>query len=87
MIGTIELPLEVLERIRLSEEECEDLTVRELRCPYCDFLIDFIFSDASGHRRSKCPKCKRVLTMNVAYFRRVKRKVYLEPKRSRHYIR
>lgn len=87
MNSVIELPPEVLERIRLSEEECEDLTVRELRCPYCNFLLDIIFSDATGHRRSKCPKCKRVLTMNVAYFRRVNKKVYLEPKRSRHYIR
>ncbi len=87
MNGVIELPPEILERVKLSAEECQDLSMRELRCPYCNFLLDLIFSDAAGHRKSKCPKCKQVTIMNVAYFRRVKRKIYSVPNRSRHYIR
>ncbi len=31
-------------------------------------------SDAAGHLRVKCPKCKGVHILNLAYFRRVKRR-------------
>ena len=81
------LPPEILAKVKLSEEESEGLILRELRCPHCNFLIDTLYSDASGHRRTKCPKCKQITIMNMAYFRRVKRKYYPEPNLHRHYVR
>ena len=56
----------------LCEEEAADLTLREIRCPRCNFVIDKVFSDATGHFLSKCPKCKAQYIMNFAYFRRQK---------------
>ena len=53
-------------------EEAVDLTLREIRCPRCNFVIDKVFSDATGHFLSKCPKCKAQYIMNFAYFRRQK---------------
>lgn len=67
---------ETMEKVRRSKQECEFLTKREVRCPHCGFLVDYVFSDVSGHREIKCRKCKRSTIMNMAYFRRVKRKTY-----------
>ena len=59
----------------LSREESLDLTSRELRCPYCGFLVLKLFSDMhTGHLESKCPKCKRISLYNTAYYKRVRRK-------------
>ena len=54
-------------------EECEELTERELRCPYCEFSIENVFSDLTGHIRVKCPKCRASMVLSLAYFRRAKR--------------
>ena len=60
--------------LRLSAEEASGLDVREFRCPVCNFRIESFFSDISGHLRVKCPKCKGIFTVNVAYFRKRKKK-------------
>ena len=59
-------------RLALSASEAEGLTLRDIRCPYCDFIITRVFSDASGHYLAKCQKCKRQVVLNFAYFRRQK---------------
>lgn len=73
--GKIPSP-EVQERLRRSRQEVKELTRRELRCPHCNFLMDYVYSDMQGHRESKCQKCKRSVILNMAYFRTVKRKYY-----------
>lgn len=62
-----------LYRLKLSEEETQGLQLREIRCPYCGFLIDKVFSDATGHKMITCRKCKDEYPINLGYFRRVKR--------------
>ena len=54
------------------KKETLDLSLREIKCPKCDFVITRVFSDASGHFLSKCPKCKAQYVMNYAYFRKQK---------------
>ena len=58
--------------IKISSEECAELTERDLRCPYCHYRIGRVFSDSTGHLRVKCQKCKAVSVLNLAYFRRQK---------------
>lgn len=50
------LPEEKRKKLLVSFEECAGLTERELNCPYCDYPIDGVFSDATGHLRVKCPE-------------------------------
>ena len=63
---------DIMHKLLKSRVEVESLTERDLKCPICDFKIQTIYSDISGHLRVKCPKCKEVSTLNVAYFRRMK---------------
>lgn len=63
---------EKLRRLELSREESAGLELREIRCPYCGFLIDKVFSDASGHKMVTCRKCKERYAINLGYFRRIK---------------
>lgn len=60
---------EVFEKLEMSKTEVTELTLRDLRCPNCRFLIDKIYSDIQGHMQVKCPKCKNAYIMNVSYFR------------------
>ncbi len=60
-------------KLLLSRMEAEDLQERDLLCPVCGFRIQTLYSDASGHLRVKCPKCKGIHVLNLAYFRRIKR--------------
>ena len=64
--------LEMQSKLDLCEKETLDLSLREIKCPKCDFVITRVFSDASGHFLSKCPKCKAQYVMNYAYFRKQK---------------
>lgn len=63
---------DVKRRLLLSRIESDSLQERDLKCPLCDFRIQTLYSDISGHIRVKCPKCKNVSVLNLAYFRRVK---------------
>ena len=56
-------------RLLMSFEECTNLTERDLKCPHCGSLIQGVFSDAVGHLRIKCNKCKANMVLNLAYFR------------------
>jgi len=60
---------EVFRKLESSEAEVTQLTLRDLRCPNCRFLIDKVYSDIQGHMQVKCPKCKNAYIMNLAYFR------------------
>lgn len=62
----------VLKNIKLSSLETEDLMERDVKCPYCDTIITKVFSDAKGHFRIKCQKCKAVTVLNLTYFRTMK---------------
>ena len=62
-----------LYRLERSKEETAGLTLREIHCPYCGFLIDKVFSDATGHKMISCRKCKGEYPINLGYFRRIKR--------------
>ena len=67
---------EAILKAKLSTKETLDLSERDLRCPFCGFLILKLFSDMhSGHLQAKCPKCKTISQYNTAYFRRKKRKL------------
>ena len=60
--------------LNMSRIESDMLKERELRCPMCNFKLEMVFSDARGHFRIKCPKCKENLVLNIAYFRTMKNK-------------
>ncbi|NCD03861.1 MAG: hypothetical protein EOM00_12900 [Clostridia bacterium] len=65
---------DVKNRLLLSRVEAASLRERDLLCPECGFRIQTIYSDAQGHLRVKCPKCKQVNILNLAYFRIIKRR-------------
>lgn len=67
------LSAEKLHRLAMSKAETAGLQLREIRCPFCDFLIDKVFSDATGHKMITCRKCKDEYPINLGYFRRVQR--------------
>ena len=66
------LSAEEQRRMKLSFGECENLKERDLNCPYCNAPITGVFSDAKGHLRVKCNKCKANMVLNLAYFRTMK---------------
>lgn len=57
-------------KLELSMLEAQDLSLREIHCPRCQFLISRAYADAAGHLSVKCSKCKSVFILNLAYFRR-----------------
>ena len=61
-------------RAELSRQEAEEFVERELKCPECGYLVAYAFSDAIGHFKIKCKKCKTVSVLNFAYFCRRRRK-------------
>ncbi len=75
---------DTIQKIDRSFRECAKLTERSLKCPYCTFVLDGIFSDASGHIRIKCPKCKAVMVLNLAYFRRRRPSNFLYTPQRKH---
>ena len=64
------LSSEVKRKLKLCIEEANKLTLRDVRCPYCSFLVTRVFSDARGHYLVKCHKCKTQSVLNLAYFRK-----------------
>lgn len=55
-----------------SRIEADTLKERDIRCPACGFRVQTVFSDITGHLKIKCPKCKGLFVINVAYFRKQK---------------
>ena len=58
-------------KLRLSLSETEGLTLRDIRCPYCGYLVERVFSDVTGHKMVHCRKCKEEYPVNLGYFRRM----------------
>lgn len=58
----------------LSAREADNLAERVLRCPVCGYKIGVAYSDSAGHIRTKCQKCKHIWVLNLAYFRRQRRR-------------
>ena len=65
-----EMPPDILEKLKKSTQEAQDLTMRDIRCPYCGYIVDKVFSDVSGHKQVYCQKCKNQYFINLGYFRR-----------------
>lgn len=63
-----------LYKLRLSRSETEGLSLRDIRCPYCGYLVERVFSDVTGHKMVYCRKCKQEYPVNLGYFRRVTRR-------------
>lgn len=63
-----------LYKLRLSRSEAEGLSLRDIRCPYCGYLVERVFSDVTGHKMVHCRKCKEEYPVNLGYFRRVSRR-------------
>ena len=65
-------------RAEISRKEAEKYIERELKCPECGFHIATAFSDATGHFKIKCRKCKTISVLNCAYFcrRKIRRRRY-----------
>ncbi|WP_409969655.1 hypothetical protein RFF05_07015 [Bengtsoniella intestinalis] len=56
--------------MELSAQEVKNLSLRTVRCPLCNFPIDRVYQDSTGHKHVKCRKCKFEGAINLAYFRR-----------------
>ena len=65
---------DVLHKLSVSRRESAALTLREIHCPYCGFLVEKVFSDAAGHKMVYCRKCKTEYPINLGCFRRMKPK-------------
>ena len=63
---------DVSRRLSDSRRESAALTLREIHCPFCSFLVEKVFSDVAGHKMVYCRKCKVEYPMNLGYFRRMK---------------
>lgn len=59
-----------LYKLRLSRHETEGLSLRDIRYPYCGYLVERVFSDVTGHKMVHCRKCKEEYPVNLGYFRR-----------------
>ena len=65
---------EIRRKAALSRKEAEDFIERSLHCPNCGYMIGMAYSDATGHVKTKCQKCKTISVLNLAYFRRQKQR-------------
>lgn len=64
---------ENLRKLELSRMEAEELELKVLKCPICDFPAMWVYSDKGGHVNFKCQKCKFCGPINLGYFKRQKR--------------
>ena len=65
---------DVSRRLSDSRRESAALTLPEIHCPFCSFLVEKVFSDAAGHKMVYCRKCKSEYPINLGCFRRMKAK-------------
>lgn len=70
---------EVMAKIILSAKEVENAEKRELKCPICGYRIQGLYGLNKGHVEVKCRKCKFEGPLNLAYFRRQRRKASVIP--------
>jgi len=79
-----ELSPEVRQKLSNSKQEAQNLTLRDINCPYCGFLVERVFSDITGHKMIFCKKCKQEYPVNLGYFRRMKhRRIVIHQRRER----
>ena len=72
--GDRKLSPDVSRRLSDSRRQSAALTLREIHCPFCSFLVEKVFSDAAGHKMVYCRKCKSEYPINLGCFRRMKAK-------------
>jgi uncharacterized protein YbaR (Trm112 family) len=65
---------ETMQKLRSSRAETIGLSMRDINCPFCGYLVERVFSDISGHKMIFCKKCKEEYPVNLGYFRRMKRR-------------
>jgi predicted Zn-ribbon and HTH transcriptional regulator len=73
-----DIPLEVRRKLHISKLEAENLTLRDIACPYCGYLVERVFSDITGHKMIYCKKCKEEYPVNLGYFRRMKQRRHIK---------
>ncbi len=62
-------------RLMLSLEDITGVSMRDIRCPYCGFLMERVGSDLrNGHKEAKCDKCKAEFLIDYRYFKTAKNK-------------
>lgn len=66
----VRMTAERSEKIRRSEQETRNMEFRPVHCPYCEGYLFDVFEDIQGHIAVKCNKCKGVVPINPAYFKR-----------------
>ncbi len=66
----VTVPDERIERINRSQDEVKDMEFRFIHCPYCGIYLFDVFEDVQGHIAVKCNKCKGIVPINPAYFKR-----------------
>ena len=71
-----EISTDVQQKLRKSKDETAGLSMRDINCPLCGYLVERVFSDISGHKMVYCKKCKEEYPVNLGYFRRQKRRCY-----------
>ncbi len=59
-------------KLAASRKAATSLKLRDIHCPYCNFLVEKVFSDATGHKLVYCRKCKMEYPINLGCFRRMK---------------
>ncbi len=62
------------QKLNLSKAETVGLTMRDINCPLCGYLVEKVFSDISGHKMVYCKKCKAEYPVNLGYFRKKKKR-------------
>ena len=67
------------EKLNRSKQEVFNMQERIIHCPYCNYIIYSVYEDAKGHFKIKCPKCRRIMELNLGYFKRSK---YKRPNRG-----
>ncbi len=63
---------EISHKLAASRKAATMLKLRDIHCPYCNFLVEKVFSDATGHKMVYCRKCKMEYPINLGCFRKMK---------------
>ena len=63
---------EVLRKLEISMQEAEQIPVREMKCPVCNFPVARIPVTQTEIVYVKCHKCKFIGPLSPAFFRRMK---------------
>ena len=63
------------ERLAQSRAGAEKLELREIKCPNCGFYLLDVYGRDHHYTQVKCRKCKLEEPLNLAYFRRIKKRV------------